>query len=322
MNRNFNKKERLIYNEYANRKKKSLMICINCCLSVDTLFVVYSGQHIRLTVCPNCQNVVDKYVEQDPVLLFIDLLLLKPGAYRHLAFNKLEVHLSKYPEYDSVSKYSKLREKWLAAIRNLHIWYNKYNQLIRLWIFIITFDVYLSWINDEKRYQKFFHEGTNPARLVLHAFFDGSPILQYVFFCSSIVLELLFLSYGFQFALIKKWGWGAELKFAKDIISYTIILSYGAKIFPILALIWPYDALLSTVIIKFIANFYIIESLRIVTRIGYLQIISLFCVISIFQYIFGKFILVLMLFGCNWSAILHYVRFECEILLKTLMLQA
>lgn len=69
------------------------MICITCMRPVDSLYTVYSNDHIQLTDCPYCQETVDKYVEIDNVLLFIDLLLLKAGAYRHLVFNALELHL-------------------------------------------------------------------------------------------------------------------------------------------------------------------------------------------------------------------------------------
>ena len=36
------------------------------------------GHNIRLTVCKNCGRFCDKYVEHDFVVLFIDLVLIKP----------------------------------------------------------------------------------------------------------------------------------------------------------------------------------------------------------------------------------------------------
>jgi hypothetical protein len=39
---------------------------------------------------------VDKYVELDAVVIFIDLLLHKPQVYRHLLFNRLEYYESGY----------------------------------------------------------------------------------------------------------------------------------------------------------------------------------------------------------------------------------
>ena len=61
-------------------------ICIECQHPVKTLWTKYntggasssSGHNIRLTVCKNCGRFCDKYVEHDFVVLFIDLVLIKP----------------------------------------------------------------------------------------------------------------------------------------------------------------------------------------------------------------------------------------------------
>lgn len=60
-------------------------ICIECRYPVKTLWTQYSGADdksnghlIRLTVCRKCGNFCDKYVEHDFVVLFIDLVLIKP----------------------------------------------------------------------------------------------------------------------------------------------------------------------------------------------------------------------------------------------------
>ena len=63
------------------------------------------GADVRLTQCPRCKRFADKYVEHDLVILFIDLVLVKPQVcptphssgmqalnlqvYRHLLFNRL-----------------------------------------------------------------------------------------------------------------------------------------------------------------------------------------------------------------------------------------
>ena len=36
------------------------------------------GSDVRLTQCPRCKRFADKYVEHDFVVLFIDLVLVKP----------------------------------------------------------------------------------------------------------------------------------------------------------------------------------------------------------------------------------------------------
>jgi hypothetical protein len=71
-------------------------ICIHCRLPLSTLYTTYSraddsslGKGVRLTQCPRCKRFADKYVEHDFVVLFIDLVLIKPEVYRHLLFNRL-----------------------------------------------------------------------------------------------------------------------------------------------------------------------------------------------------------------------------------------
>jgi hypothetical protein len=60
-------------------------ICIECRCPVSTLYTTYSkaddkalGKGVRLTQCPRCKRFADKYVEHDFVVLFIDLVLIKP----------------------------------------------------------------------------------------------------------------------------------------------------------------------------------------------------------------------------------------------------
>ena len=52
---------------------------------MQTLYTTYSkaddkalGKGVRLTQCPRCKRFADKYVEHDLVVLFIDLVLIKP----------------------------------------------------------------------------------------------------------------------------------------------------------------------------------------------------------------------------------------------------
>ena len=41
-----------------------------------------AGGDVRLTQCPRCKRFADKYVEHDFVVLFIDLVLVKPQVSR------------------------------------------------------------------------------------------------------------------------------------------------------------------------------------------------------------------------------------------------
>ncbi|GAB1204824.1 hypothetical protein APSETT445_003487 [Aspergillus pseudonomiae] len=62
-------------------------ICIECSYPVSHLYSTYSraddrslGKGVRLTQCPRCQRFADKYVEYDFVVIFIDLVLIKPQS--------------------------------------------------------------------------------------------------------------------------------------------------------------------------------------------------------------------------------------------------
>ncbi|KAI1702143.1 arv1-like family domain-containing protein [Ditylenchus destructor] len=62
-------------------------VCVNCLKEFDSLYTIYSRDVIRITDCYGCGEAVDKYVEYDIVLIFIDLILQYSSAYRHLLLN-------------------------------------------------------------------------------------------------------------------------------------------------------------------------------------------------------------------------------------------
>lgn len=104
-------------------------ICIECRHPVKTLWTQYSGagdpssgHNIRLTVCKNCGRFCDKYVEHDFVVLFIDLVLIKPQVYRHLLHNTL---MREGDQFDP--------------------------SIVRLGTLLLLFDVYLTWARIEKQ---------------------------------------------------------------------------------------------------------------------------------------------------------------------------
>jgi hypothetical protein len=79
-------------------------ICIECRYPVSTLYTTYSkaddkalGKGVRLTQCPRCKRFADKYVEHDFVVLFIDLVLIKPQVCFLLRY-KIICPLSSQPE--------------------------------------------------------------------------------------------------------------------------------------------------------------------------------------------------------------------------------
>src|SRR5690242_17156406 len=122
-------------------------LCITCSTPVKNLYTIYSkaddrtlGKGVRLTQCPNCKRFADKYVEHDFVVLFIDLVLIKPQVcapgesvllkgdhltqlqvYRHLLFNRLGRSDDKFDP-----------------------------SILRLGILLVLFDVYITWARIEK----------------------------------------------------------------------------------------------------------------------------------------------------------------------------
>lgn len=90
---------------------------------MSSLYTQYSSTNIRTTACPNCHKFADKYIEFDSVVTTIDLLLLKPQAFRHVVFNVL----SPEDQYDGFHRKTR-----------------------RMWILMTLFDVYLRWATAEK----------------------------------------------------------------------------------------------------------------------------------------------------------------------------
>ncbi|KAI9164497.1 sterol homeostasis protein [Blastocladiella emersonii ATCC 22665] len=63
-------------------------VCIECGAPVDRLFTEYSPGNIRLEQCPACSAFADAYLERDAVLVFVDVLLHRAPAFRHVLFNR------------------------------------------------------------------------------------------------------------------------------------------------------------------------------------------------------------------------------------------
>jgi hypothetical protein len=84
-------------------------ICIECRYPVSSLYTTYSkaddrnlGKGVRLTQCPRCKRFADKYVEHDFVVLFIDLVLIKPQVgFCYFCFPVLSVFSFAFLHLDS-----------------------------------------------------------------------------------------------------------------------------------------------------------------------------------------------------------------------------
>ncbi|KAL1301994.1 hypothetical protein AAFC00_002448 [Neodothiora populina] len=225
-------------------------ICIECRYPVSSLYTTYSkaddrtlGKGVRLTQCPRCKRFADKYVEHDFVVLFIDLVLIKPQVYRHLLFNRLG------------------REDGRLD-----------RSIIRLGTLLLLFDVYLTWARIEKAIsnpalsssllstaspptnstQTSSSTNTTSTDASSSSAFPSSflatqPILvQYVFFLLLCTTETLSFHLPIHTILSRPLPRPLSFFFPKPyphpaVISTALLVSSFTKLFPLLLLIWRYD---------------------------------------------------------------------------------
>ncbi|XP_050446862.1 protein ARV1 [Cataglyphis hispanica] len=64
-----------------------MYICINCGAECKELFRRYCPSVLKILKCEKCGLLADKYIEYDPVIVFVDLILIEKPAYRHLLYN-------------------------------------------------------------------------------------------------------------------------------------------------------------------------------------------------------------------------------------------
>lgn len=60
----------------------------SCRYRVGPLFIEYSDRNFRLTRCPRCHRIADKYIEYELLLVLIDIVLHEDAAYHHLLYNR------------------------------------------------------------------------------------------------------------------------------------------------------------------------------------------------------------------------------------------
>ncbi|ODV78581.1 Arv1-like protein [Suhomyces tanzawaensis NRRL Y-17324] len=259
------------------------MICIECAYNeIDRLYFKYKSEYIKLTICPNCQRIADKYIEYDNVVLFLDILLLKAPAYRHLAYNVTEAEL--------VQK----TDSGTSTIKNFIV---RYRKLLRLITLIVLFEVYLTWAYEEKQ-----QWNTLAMRYIL-----TRPIYyQYLFFLLRLIAEQLVLNLTIQLVYRKLFKWGhtrnknlpeaSQNGYYTSVLLLTVLVSSSIKLFPILMLIWPYDKTsISGPVINIIAFINIIEALTIITNSSYLTATAVLLVATLLQLFISKQIVSLII---------------------------
>lgn len=263
------------------------MLCVECKNpDIECLYYKYKSEYIKLAICPKCSNVVDKYIEYDNVLLFIDVLLLKPQAYRHLSFNVTELEMTKDPivksDYNSDPTPKEKRSSFKDKLHRVNV---RFGKLLRVILMIILFEVYLTWAYQEKK---------SHHTKVMSFILQSDSYFQYGWFILILVLKHLFFNIFLQFIFFNTSHWSnipvnnINPKYHKSyyiaVLLTTVLVSNSIKLIPILMLIWPYDKTLqSSQIVNLLATLNVIEALRITSGNSYSRILTTFLVAKIME---------------------------------------
>ncbi|KAF2125088.1 Arv1-like protein, partial [Dothidotthia symphoricarpi CBS 119687] len=241
-------------------------ICIHCRSPVKTLYTTYSkaddralGKGVRLTQCPRCKAFADKYVEHDFVVLFIDLVLIKPQVYRHLLFNRLGRDDGKFDR-----------------------------SILRLGILLLLFDVYLTWARIEKLALPTpaaappsplnpSSNATSATQAETNAsLLQAQPlILQYLFFLLLVTLSTL--AFHFPIRLLCSLRAPRPLRSLLPYyphpapLSTALLVSSCTKLFPILLIIWDYDLPSSATAVSWAVIVNNVAALEILMDCGYVR---------------------------------------------------
>jgi hypothetical protein len=241
-------------------------ICIECRHPVKTLWREGAGDkagghNIRLTVCKNCGRFCDKYVEHDFVVLFIDLVLIKPQVYRHLLHNTLMKDEDEFAV-------RRLPHKLHTVLINPDL----QPSIIRLDILLLLFDVYLTWARIER--QSVPDGGDN---LTLNGFgrLASWPIVcQYLFFLLLCTLSTLAFHASIRFLSSSRCSplalMGILPPYSRpNSVSTALLVSSSTKLFPILMVIWEYDVPAAARSLGWAVVVNNVEALKILLGCGY-----------------------------------------------------
>ncbi|GAM24282.1 hypothetical protein SAMD00019534_074570 [Acytostelium subglobosum LB1] len=194
-------------------KREHTMICIECGRPVNDVYKEFGkagSGNIRLTRCGHCKQIADKYVEYDFIIVFLDLFLHKPQAYRHLLFNR-----------------QTYTDNWISVL-----------------IVYIFFESYIKWLRIKE-----YCEYTQPkSAFYYYDWQDDVPYDRYWFILITAIAEfgLYVAAIGLSVQLIYRSRY-AIIKY--NYLVMAIILSSFGKGFLILMMIWDYPFSFSTILI-------------------------------------------------------------------------
>ncbi len=264
----------------------------------------------------------DKYIEYDSVLLCIDLLLLKRQAYRHLIFNILENTNGKgwdgcdqknavESEVKRVSRVQKKFRKIITFLRSLPL-INKsaasscHPMVVRMWILISLFNVYLTWAGEEKLPE-------NDRSWMVDVILGQQATSQYLFFLVKCITESILTEWSIQNLASLLCGWGSQrtgkvpvippnmgktedksIDYYDNHLFYTaqdypnslsiaVLIASSSKLLPILMIIWSYDIPVASTLTSLAVYANMIEAIEIIIGCGYKKSTSIVVLSVLFR---------------------------------------
>ncbi|CAH6719048.1 protein Arv1p [[Candida] jaroonii] len=240
------------------------MICVECKYEVPCTYYKYKGDYIKLAVCPHCHQIVDQYVEYDNVLLFLDLVLVKPQAYRHVCYNVMENQMA-------IEGVKKGQTSTVTMTQKFQMFGN----LARFIVMMILFEVYLSWAYEEKK----------PTHSIIYQFIlSRDTYIQYISFVFKSIINHVVFNVTLQWVFFNFLGWKNlinqnlnheyQTSYYRASLLSCVLVANSIKLLPILMLIWPYDQTVQwQKIVGGLAVVNIIEALKNITNLSYFKII-------------------------------------------------
>ncbi|KAK5145832.1 hypothetical protein LTR04_001207 [Oleoguttula sp. CCFEE 6159] len=284
-------------------------ICIECRYPVTQLYTTYSkaddrslGKGVRLMQCPRCKRFTDKYVEHDFVVLFIDLVLIKPQV--SLKFRLSGTDRSRGRIWGGVSL-DTLRDVLANARAQVyrHLLFNRLGRdddkldpsILRLGVLLLLFDVYLTWARIEKATapsswppplpgmpSNGTQSWTNASAVSYGQDYPAPNLLatqpifvQYLFFLALCTLETV--AFHLPIRLLTSLPRLPVLSTVipryprPSLISTALLVSSFTKLFPLLLLIWNYDLPSSASAVSWAVIINNVAALEILLDCGYLR---------------------------------------------------
>ncbi|KAL8907187.1 MAG: hypothetical protein Q9207_001553 [Kuettlingeria erythrocarpa] len=232
-----------------------------------------TGPDVRLTQCPRCKRFADKYVEHDYVVLFIDLVLVKP---------QVSIAPARLHDWFAFCRIKSLGLIGHAQVYR-HLLFNRLGReddeldpsITRLGTLLLLFDVYLTWSRIERL-----------PHLTASSPIPHLPILlQYAFyllFCAittaaqHLTIRWLAGAAGLGVRIdgvddANKHDANESARSTPNGISTALFVSSCMKLFPILMVVWKYDDARGSVGrgVEWAVAVQNLEALRILLECGY-----------------------------------------------------